>query len=166
MMRCAFVTMAILVAFTGVAAAHPDNVIIVPGVAVGDIRLGMTQAMVLNRLGQPDEMNDEPSGEDTTDIYWMYRRDDDRLLVVSWTSKTDGAGGVDFLYVNSARYLTSKGVRIGHSSFQNVLERYGAPDRMTPTRGGVVLVYETIGIRFGVDTETGLIRAVIVVGRR
>ena len=166
MMRSMFLAAAILVAFASVAAAQPDHLIIVPGMAVGDIRLGMTQAMVLNRLGQPDEMNDEPSGEDTTDIYWLYRRDEDRMLVVSWTSKGEAAGGVDFLYVNSARYVTSKGVRIGHSTFQNVLERYGAPVRITPTRGGVVLVYEAIGIRFGVDTETNLVRAIIVVGRR
>jgi hypothetical protein len=165
-MRCAFLTISILMAFAGVAAAQPDNLIIVPGVAVGDVRLGMTQAMVLNRLGQPDEINDEPGRDDSTDIYWLYRRDEDRLLVVSWTSKGEAAGGVDFLYVNSARYVTSKGVRIGHSSFQAVLERYGAPDRMTPTRSGVVLAYEATGIRFGIDTETGLVRAIIVVRRQ
>ena len=91
-MRCAFLTISILMAFARVAAAQPDNLIIVPGVAVGDVRLGMTQAMVLNRLGQPDEINDEPGRDDSTDIYWLYRRDEDRLLVVSWTSKGEAAG--------------------------------------------------------------------------
>jgi hypothetical protein len=145
---------------------QPANLIIVPGVAVGDVRLGMTQAMVLNRLGQPDETSDERADDDSTDIYWLYRRDDDRMLVVSWTSKGDAPGGVDFLYVNSQRYVTSKGVRIGHSTFHTVLERYGAPDRMPSGRGAVTLAYEALGIRFGVDSESGLVRAIIIVGRR
>ena len=166
MMRSVLVVTAIVAACAGVAAAQPDNLIVVPGMAVGDIRLGMTQPMVLNRLGRPDEINDEPSDDDGTDIYWLYRRDEDRLLVVSWTAKGEAAGGVDFLYVNSTRYVTSKGIRIGHSSFQAVLERYGPPGHMTPTRGGVVLAYDSIGIRFSVDTETSLVRAIIVMGRR
>ncbi len=166
MKRLGPILLALWMMLAGVAFAQPANVIIVPGYAVGDIRLGMSQAMILNRLGQPDEMNDEPSVDGATDIFWMYRHDENRTLVVSWTMRDRVTGGVDFLYIDNPRYVTSKGIQIGQSRFAAVLERYSAPDRVGPIRNGVTFAYDSQGIRFHIDARMGVVSAIVVVPRK
>lgn len=166
MKRLALVLLGCWFAFAGVVSAQPANVIIVAGLAVGDVRLGMTQPMVLNRLGQPDETKDDSSIDGETDIFWMYRHDENRILVVSWTARDRVAGGVDFLYVDSPKYVTSRGIQIGRSGFASVLERYGVPDRVGPLRNGVGFTYDSLGIRLRISAETGLVTAIIVVPRK
>lgn len=153
------------IGLAGQASAQPANLIIVPGHSIGDISLGMTQTMVLNRLGLPDEITNYANGE-ATDVFWTYQQEEGRALVISWTRKDRQAGGVDFLLTDSRRFVTSKGVSIGQSRFAQVLDRYGAPDKVSPSGRGVTFYYNSLGVRFRVDPESDMIAAVTVIGRQ
>lgn len=145
----------------------PANYIVVPGHAVGDIQLGMTQQLVLNRLGMPDEISNERSGDGALNVYWVYPQGDRAVLVVSWTKRHGEAGGVDFIFTDAPRYVTSKGVAMQNSNFKDIIAQYGAPDRLQgASRGAVVLHYEGLGIRFRVEGEAGRVTAITVVPRK
>ena len=162
--------MIVLVAALSVQAqvpSQPANWIVVPGHAVGNIQLGMTQPQVLNRLGMPDEISNDRNSDGGRNIYWVYPQPDRTVFVVSWTKRTDEAGGVDFIFTDNARYVTSRGVSLGASTFRDLLMHYGAPERMSGVgRGGVMFYYEGQGIRFRVDGEAGKVTAVTVVHRK
>jgi hypothetical protein len=145
----------------------PANWIIVPGHAVGDIQLGMTQQQVLNRLGMPDEISNDRTGDGGLNVYWVYPQSDRSVLVVSWTKRQGEAGGVDFIFTDHARFVTSKGVALGQSTFRDVLTHYGVPERLSGVgRGAVMLSYESEGIRFRIEADQGRVSAVTVVPRK
>jgi hypothetical protein len=147
--------------------AQPANWIVVPGHAVGDIQLGMSQQQVLNRLGMPDEISNDRSGEGALNVYWVYPQTERSVLVVSWTKRGGEAGGVDFIFTDAPRYVTSKGVAMGSSTFKEILQHYGAPERLQGSgRGSVVLHYESAGIRFRIEGEGGRVTAITVVPRK
>ncbi|MDR7522195.1 MAG: hypothetical protein QN168_07020 [Armatimonadota bacterium] len=147
--------------------AGPANYIIVPGHAVGDIQLGMTQQQVLNRLGMPDEISNDRSSDGGLNVYWIYPQTERTVLVVSWTKRQGAAGGVDFIFTDAPNYVTSRGVAMGNSSFRDILQHYGAPERLAGAgRGSVMLYYESIGIRFRVEGEGGRVTAITVVPRK
>lgn len=147
--------------------AQPANWIVVPGHAVGDIQLGMTQQQVLNRLGMPDEISNDRSSDGGRNIYWVYPQPERQVLVVSWTKRADETGGVDFIFTDNVRYVTSKGVSLGTSTFKDLLTQYGTPERMSGVgRGGVMFYYEGQGIRFRVDGDAGKVTAVTIVPRK
>lgn len=147
--------------------AQPANWIVVPGHAVGDIQLGMSQQQVLNRLGMPDEISNDRSGDGALNVYWVYPQTERSVLVVSWTKRHGDAGGVDFIFTDAPRYVTSKGVAMGSSTFRDILQHYGAPDRLQGSgRGSVMLYYESVGIRFRIDGEGGKVTAITVVPRK
>jgi hypothetical protein len=163
----------LLILFTGVLSVHaqtpgqPANWIVVPGHAVGDIQLGMTQQQVLNRLGMPDEISNDRSTDGGRNVYWVYPQADRSVLVVSWTRREDAPGGVDFIFTDNTRYVTSKGISLGASTFRDLLMHYGAPERLSGVaRGGVMFYYEGQGIRFRVDGEAGKVTAVTVIPRK
>lgn len=148
------------------AGAQPANWIVVPGHAVGDIQLGMTQQQVLNRLGMPDEISNDRAGDGSTNVYWVYPQGDRAVLVVSWTKRQGELGGVDFVFTDHPRYVTSKGITMASSTFKDVLTQYGAPERLSGAgRGSVVLLYEGQGIRFRLDGD-GRVTAITVVPRK
>jgi hypothetical protein len=165
-----FIVLIVLVGAATVGAqtpGQPANWVVVPGHAVGDIQLGMTQQQVLNRLGMPDEISNDRASDGGRNVYWVYPQTDRSVLVVSWTKREDAPGGVDFIFTDSTRYVTSKGVSLGASTFRDVLTQYGAPDRLSGVgRGGVMFVYEGQGIRFRMDGEAGKVTAVTVVPRK
>lgn len=167
-MRTALGT-AILVALLGTlapAVAQPANWIVVPGHAIGDIQLGMTQQQVLNRLGMPDEISNDRAGDGALNVYWVYPQGERIVFVVSWTKRHGDAGGVDFIFTDNPRYVTSKGVSFGTSTFKDILTHYGAPDRLAGgSRGSVVLTYEAQGIRFRLDSD-GRVTGMTVVPRK
>lgn len=145
----------------------PANYIVVPGHAIGDIHLGMTQQQVLNRLGMPDEISNDRSGDGSLNVYWIYPQGERAVFVVSWTKRQNDAGGVDFLFTDAPRYVTSRGIAMQNSSFKDILAQYGAPDRLQGGgRGSVVLHYEGQGIRFRVEGESGRVTAITVVPRK
>jgi hypothetical protein len=150
------------------APGQPANWIVVPGHAVGDIQLGMTQQQVLNRLGMPDEISNDRSSDGGRNVYWVYPAGGDRsVFVVSWTKRQDASGGVDFIFTDNSRYVTSKGVSLGAATFRDLLTHYGSPERMSGVgRGAVMFYYEGQGIRFRVEGEGGKVTAVTVVPRK
>jgi len=164
-MLCA---LTILVTAWAVAAQQPANWVVVPGHAIGDIQLGMTHQQVLNRLGMPDEISNDRSSDGSRNIYWVYPQGTDRqVLVVSWTKRQDDMGGVDFIFTDYIRFVTSKGVTVGGSNFKDLITHYGMPERMSGVgRGAVMLYYEGQGIRFRVDGEGGKVNAVTIVPRK
>lgn len=148
-------------------SAQPANWIVVPGHAIGDMQLGMTQQQVLNRLGMPDEISNDRSSDGGRNIYWVYPQPDRQVLVVSWTKRQDETGGVDFIFTDNVRYVTSKGVSLGTSTFKDLLTQYGAPERMSGVgRGGVMFYYEGQGVRFRVEGDQGKVTAVTIVPRK
>lgn len=152
---------------TATQPPQPANYIIVPGHAVGDIQLGMSQQHVLNRLGMPDEISNDRGSDGGTNVYWIYPQGDRTVFVVSWTKRQGDAGGVDFIYTDAPRYVTSKGVAMQNSSFRDILQHYGAPERMQGAgRGAVMLYYEGQGIRFRVEGDGGRVTAITVVPRK
>lgn len=166
MKRIGLYVVAVILVVAGQVYARPENIIIVPGHAIGDITLGMSQGMVFNRLGMPDEISNVRNGDGSMDIYWTYVQEEGRSLVVSWTRKDGQVNGVDYLFTDSGRYLTSKGVRIGDSRFPQLWERYGAPDRLLPSRMQVMFIYDSIGVRFRVDAESGVVVAIAITIRK
>ncbi|MDR7543280.1 MAG: hypothetical protein QN120_03400 [Armatimonadota bacterium] len=145
----------------------PANYIIVPGHAVGDIQLGMSQRQVLNRLGMPDEISNDRGGDGGLNVYWIYPQGERSVLVVSWTKRQGEAGGVDFIYTDAPRYVTSKGIAMHNSGFKEILAQYGAPERLAGAgRGSVMLYYESLGIRFRVEGDGGRVTAITVVPRK
>jgi hypothetical protein len=169
----ALILLLVVIVLSGAVGAHaqapsqPANWIVVPGHAVGDIQLGMTQQQVLNRLGMPDEISNDRSNDGGRNIYWVYPQADRSVLVVSWTKRDDTMGGVDFIFTDHARYVTSKGVSLGASTFRDLLTHYGAPERLSGVgRGGVMFYYEGQGVRFRVDGEAGKVTAVTIVPRK
>jgi hypothetical protein len=163
----------VLVAAASVAAqpsrspGAPANWIVIPGTAIGDIQLGMTQPQVLNRLGMPDEISNDRGGDGGLNVYWVYPQGDRSVLVVSWTKRQGEAGGVDFIFTDHVRFVTSKGVSLGNSTFRDLLEQYGAPERMSGLgRGAVMFYYEGQGIRFRVEGDQGKVTAVTVVPKK
>lgn len=158
----------LVVLLVAVAAhAQPANWIIVPGHAIGDIQLGMTQQQVLNRLGMPDEISNERGSDGGVNVYWVYPQGERSVFVVSWTKRYGDPGGADFIYTDVIRYVTSKGVAVGSSTFKEVLTQYGAPDRLSSGgRGTVVMLYEGLGIRFRIEGEGGRVNAVTVIPRK
>ncbi len=148
-------------------SAQPANWIVVPGHAIGDIQLGMTQQQVLNRLGMPDEISNDRSSDGGRNIYWVYPQIDRQVVVVSWTKRQDDTGGVDFIFTDFIRYVTSKGVSLGSSTFRDLLTQYGTPERMSGVgRGGVMFYYEGQGVRFRVEGDQGKVTAVTIVPRK
>ncbi|MGH2403189.1 MAG: hypothetical protein ACRDGN_01880 [bacterium] len=148
-------------------SAQPANWIVVPGHAIGDIQLGMTQQQVLNRLGMPDEISNDRSSDGGRNIYWVYPQLDRQVLVVSWTKRQDETGGVDFVFTDYIRYVTSKGVSLGTSTFKDLLTQYGTPERVSGVgRGGVMFYYEGQGVRFRVEGDQGKVTAVTIVPRK
>lgn len=146
---------------------QPSNWIVIPGHAVGDIQLGMTQQQVLNRLGMPDEISNDRSSDGGRNVYWVYPQADRSVLVVSWTKRQDAVGGADFIFTDDTRYVTSKGVSLGGSTFRDLLTLYGAPERMSGVgRGAVMFFYEGQGIRFRVEGEGGKVTAVTITPRK
>ncbi|MDR7420095.1 MAG: hypothetical protein QN178_14415 [Armatimonadota bacterium] len=147
--------------------AQPANYIVVPGHAIGDIQLGMSQQQVLNRMGMPDEISNDRGGDGGLNVYWIYPQGERAVLVISWTKRQGEAGGVDFIYTDAPRYVTSKGVAMQNSGFKDILTHYGAPERMQGAgRGSVMLYYESQGIRFRVEGEGGRVTAITVVPRK
>lgn len=164
--RFVFVGGVVLVAALA-AWAQPANLIIVPGHAIGDIQLGMTQQQVLNRIGMPDEISNDRSSDGGRNVYWVYPQGDRSVLVVSWTKRQDEAGGADFLFTDSAKFVTSKGVSLSAATFRDLLSHYGMPERMSGLgRGAVMLYYEGQGIRFRVEGEQGRVTAVTIIPRK
>lgn len=148
------------------AGAQPANWIVIPGHAVGEIQLGMTQQQVLSRLGMPDEISNDRAGDGSTNVYWVYQQGERNVFVVSWTKRHGDAGGADFIFTDNPRYVTSKGVSFANSTFKDVLTHYGAPDRLTGgSRSTVVLTYEAQGIRFRLDSD-GRVTGMTVVPRK
>ncbi|MDQ7857535.1 MAG: hypothetical protein QN174_01620 [Armatimonadota bacterium] len=151
----------------GTRPPQPANYIIVPGHAVGDIQLGMTQQQVLNRLGMPDEISNDRGGDGGLNVYWIYPQGERTVLVISWTKRQNDAGGVDFIFTDAQNYVTSRGVAMGNSNFRDILQHYGAPERLQGGgRGSVMLYYEAQGIRFRVEGEGGRVTAITVVPRK
>ncbi|MBI3998043.1 MAG: hypothetical protein HY355_03340 [Armatimonadetes bacterium] len=147
--------------------AGPANWVVVPGHAIGDIQLGMSQQQVLNRLGMPDEISNDRTSDGGLNVYWVYPMGDRSVFVVSWTKRQGEAGGVDFLFTDHNRYVTSKGVALGNSTFRDLLTEYGAPDRMSGLgRGAVMFYYEGQGIRFRIEGEAGRVSAITIVPRK
>jgi len=157
----------VLVATLVPASAQPANWIIIPGVAVGDIQMGMTQQQVLNRLGMPDEISNDRSGDGSLNVYWIYPQGERSVLVISWTKRQSETGGVDFIFTDAPKYVTSKGVSMGNSNFKDILTQYGAPERLSGAgRGSVMLYYEAQGVRFRVEGDGGKVTAITVVPRK
>ncbi|MBM3469513.1 MAG: hypothetical protein FJX73_01780 [Armatimonadetes bacterium] len=155
-----------LLAIMAPAGAQPANWIVIPGHAVGDIQLGMTQQQVLNRLGMPDEISNDRAGDGSVNVYWTYQQTERSVLVVSWTKRHGEAGGADFIFTDNPRYVTSKGVSFANSTFKDILTHYGAPDRLAGGgRSSVVLAYEAQGIRFRLDSD-GRVTGMTVVPRK
>jgi len=147
--------------------AQPANWIVIPGTAVGDIQLGMSQQNVLNRLGMPDEISNDRGGDGGLNVYWVYPQGDRSVLVVSWTKRQGEAGGVDFIFTDHIRFVTNKGVSLGASTFKDLLQQYGTPERMSGLgRGAVMFYYEGQGVRFRVEGEQGKVTAVTVVPKK
>ncbi len=160
------VILVVLLAALAPAGAQPANWIVVPGHAVGDIQLGMTQQQVLNRLGMPDEISNDRAGDGSLNVYWVYPQTERFVFVVSWTKRHGDSGGADFIFTDNPRYVTSKGVSFANSTFKDVLAHYGAPDRLTGgSRSSVVLTYEAQGIRFRLDSD-GRVTGMTVVPRK
>jgi hypothetical protein len=158
---------AVLAAALVPASAQPANWIVVPGVAVGDIQLGMSQQQVLNKLGMPDEISNDRSGDGSLNVYWIYPQSERSVLVISWTKKQNEAGGADFIFTDAPKFVTSKGVAMNNSSFKDILSQYGAPERLSGAgRGSVMLYYEAQGIRFRVEGDAGKVTAITVVPRK
>lgn len=149
------------------ASAQPANYIVLPGVSVGDIQLGWTQRQVLNRLGMPDEISNDRGSDGGQNVYWVYPQEERRVLVVSWTKKNGEAGGVDFIFTDAPKYVTSRGVAMQNSNFKEILDKYGAPERMQGAgRGAVMLYYEGLGVRFRVEGDGGKVTAITVVPKK
>jgi hypothetical protein len=147
--------------------AGPANWIVVPGTAIGDIQLGMSQQQVLNRLGMPDEISNDRGGDGGLNIYWVYPQGDRSVLVVSWTKRQGETGGVDFVFTDNVRFVTNRGVSLGNSTFKDLLQQYGAPERMSGLgRGAVMFYYEGQGVRFRVEGDQGKVTAVTVVPKK
>jgi len=147
--------------------AQPANYIVVPGHAVGDIQLGWTQQQVLNKMGMPDEISNDRSGDGSLNVYWIYPQTERAVLVISWTKRQTEPGGVDFIFTDAQKYVTSKGVAMGNSNFKDILQHYGAPERLAAAgRGSVMLYYESQGVRFRVEGEGGKVTAITVVPRK
>jgi hypothetical protein len=147
--------------------AQPANYIVVPGHAVGDIQIGMSQQQVLNRMGMPDEISNDRGGDGALNVYWIYPQSERAVFVISWTKRQGEAGGVDFIFTDAPRYVTSKGVAMNNSSFKDILTQYGAPERLQGAgRGSVMLYYEAQGIRFRVEGDGGRLTAITVVPRK
>lgn len=147
--------------------AQPANWIIVPGHAVGDIQIGMNQQQVLNRLGMPDEISNDRGGDGGLNVYWVYPQGDRSVLVVSWTKRQAETGGVDFIFTDHIRFVTSKGIALGNSTYKDLLKEYGAPERMSGLgRGAVMFYYEGQGARFRVEGDAGRVTAVTVVPKK
>ena len=148
-------------------SAQPANYIIVPGVSVGDIQLGWTQRQVLNRLGMPDEISNDRGSDGTQNVYWVYPQDDRKVLVVSWTKKSGEAGGVDFIFTDAAKYVTSRGIAMQNSTFKEILEKYGPPERMQGAgRAAVMVYYEAQGVRFRIEGDGGKVTAITVIPKK
>jgi len=147
--------------------AQPANWIVIPGTAVGDIQLGMSQQNVLNRLGMPDEISNDRGGDGGLNVYWVYPQGDRSVLVVSWTKRQGEAGGVDFIFTDHMRFVTNRGVSLGASTFKDLLQHYGTPERMSGLgRGAVMFYYEGQGVRFRVEGDQGKVTAVTVVPKK
>ncbi|MDI6772221.1 MAG: hypothetical protein QME77_06480 [bacterium] len=160
------VVLVVLLAVLAPAGAQPANWIVIPGHAVGDIQLGMTQQQVLYRLGMPDEISNDRAGDGSLNVYWVYPQAERTVFVVSWTKRHGDPGGADFIFTDNPRYVTSKGVSFASSTFKDVLTHYGAPDRLTGGgRSSVVLTYEAQGIRFRLDSD-GRVTGMTVVPRK
>jgi hypothetical protein len=146
---------------------QPANYIVVPGHAIGDIQLGMSQQQVLNRMGMPDEISNDRGGDGGLNVYWIYPQSERSVLVISWTKRQSDPGGVDFIYTDAPRYVTSKGVAMQNSGFKDILGQYGAPERLQGAgRGSVMLYYESQGIRFRIEGDGGRVTAITVVPRK
>lgn len=158
---------AVLAAALVPALAQPANWIIIPGVSVGDIQLGWSQQQVLNKMGMPDEISNDRSGDGSLNVYWIYPQAERAVLVISWTKRQGEPGGVDFIFTDAPKFVTSKGVAMQNSSFKDILTYYGAPERLSGAgRGSVMLYYEAQGIRFRVEGEGGKVTAITVVPRK
>lgn len=165
--RVALAVVAVLAAALVPASAQPANWIIVPGVSVGDIQLGWSQQQVLNKLGMPDEISNDRSGDGSLNVYWIYPQGERSVMVFSWTKKQSEAGGVDFIFTDAPKFVTSKGVAMGNSSFKDILTHYGAPERLSGAgRGSVMLYYEGQGVRFRIEGDGGKVTAITVVPRK
>ena len=122
----------VVLLLAGQALAQPSwafSLVGVPGVSLGPVSIGMTQAMVFNRLGIPQEISREVSdkcGPGCEDIYWIYKISDETVFAVSWTTRPDVPEiqtGLDWLMSNSPR-TTVGGIQI-NSKLKQVVERYG-----------------------------------------
>jgi hypothetical protein len=147
--------------------AGPANWIVIPGTGIGDIQLGMSQQQVLNRLGMPDEISNDRGGDGGLNIYWVYPQGDRSVLVVSWTKRQGETGGVDFVFTDHVRFVTNRGVSLSNSTFKDLLQQYGTPERMSGLgRGAVMFYYEGQGVRFRVEGDQGKVSAVTVVPKK
>ncbi len=148
--------LAAIIASPGVAQPAPPwaaSLVIVPGVSVGRVSLGMTKAMVFNRLGIPSDMERRPTmscSPDCEDLYWIYKHKE-TVLVVSWTVRPDvpeELAGVDYVYTNSAM-ATVGGLQVGIASVRHAVERYG----WWNTRSGPWLAWTGTGMRLRFDGQ-------------
>jgi hypothetical protein len=147
--------------------SQPANYVIIPGHAIGDIQLGMSQQHVLNRMGMPEEISNDRGSDGGANVYWIYPQGDRAVLVISWTKRQGEAGGVDFIYTDAPRFVTSKGVAMNNSGFKDILAQYGPPERLQGAgRGSVVLYYESHGVRFRIEGDGGRVTAITVVPRK
>jgi hypothetical protein len=147
--------------------ASPANWIVVPGASIGEIQIGMSQQQVLNRLGMPDEISNDRSGDGGLNVYWIYPQAERAVMVISWTKRQNEPGGVDFIYTDAPKFVTSRGVAMNNSTFKEILQHYGAPERLAGAgRGSVMLYYEAIGIRFRVEGDGGKVTAITVVPKK
>jgi hypothetical protein len=166
-LSAAIVLAAALVPASAQPISQPSNWVIVPGVSVGDIQMGWSQQQVLNKLGMPDEISNDRSGDGSLNVYWIYPQGERSVLVVSWTKKQNDAGGVDFIFTDAPKFVTSKGVSMNNSSFKDILSQYGAPERLSGAgRGSVMLYYEAQGIRFRIEGDAGKVTAITVVPKK
>jgi hypothetical protein len=115
----------------------------------------------------PEEISNDRGTDGTQNVYWVYPQDDRKVLVVSWTKKSGEAGGVDFIFTDAAKYVTSRGIAMQNSTFKEILEKYGVPERMQGAgRAAVMVYYEAQGVRFRIDGEGGKVTAITVIPKK
>jgi hypothetical protein len=146
------------------APAWASTFIIVPGVSVGKVALGMTKAMVFNRLGMPSNMQRQPSSacsDGCEDLFWIYTHKNARL-VASWTitpEQPEEQAGVDFIYTN-APVANVGGLQIGVATVKHAVDRYG----WWNNRSGPWVSWTSAGMRMRFDGHDTL-EAVVIVPR-
>jgi hypothetical protein len=120
-----------VIAAAPIANSSFDN-LIVPGDRIGPVGMGKAVSEIVRQLGKPDKewrSKFRGPGYDADEVHYIYNR---YGIWFTWMDKglqPVVESGLRGICVDSNRWRTSKGLRVG-CSIQDVINAYGDPDHV------------------------------------